>query len=659
MPRLLAIDHESSKPIHLGVFQHFKRIERLERITHGFLLLPTILILFSVNGAPTLGADPELDVPALVLEAQEKRKAVIRRSAAATVAIFGLDGGGGGSGVIITPDGYTLTNYHVSSACGDHMRCGLNDGKMYDAVIVGIDATGDVSLIKLLGRKDFPTAPLADSSQVKAGQWCFSAGNPFVLASNLQPSISLGIVSGVNRYQYPAGTLLEYADCIQTDAAVNPGNSGGPLFNLAGEVIGINGRCSFEKRGRINVGVGYAISANQIKQFLGVLKGGRLCDHATLGATVGTDPTGRTAVTNLLSSVDAYRRGLRFGDEILSLADREVSSTNVFKNILGTLPRDWRVPLIVRRDGKTRELLVRLDGVHTEKELIDLVFPERPPGAMPPNIPRKNADEPEPSKEPSEDGDEASKKTETQDAADLPDSLRRLLPKKELVASMLTKRKGFANFYFNELERDRTWQQVRQLGEFTATAESWNWSGKLTGESTPISLQSSPEAATLRVGSRTRTVDFAKPLSDVISQRRENGILVAFRALQQFLREGPKRIGDTSYLGKMPVYAGSSIRMSEQPRLDTLQTLWFDAVVRFSVQPDGRVALIEVFGDAESDPVELYLDNYQVHRIGDSELLVPGRMRLQYGTDPMLYVDVEDVRIATTVPQQEPADATN
>ena len=68
-----------------------------------------------------------------------------------TVAIFGLDGGGGGSGVLITRDGYALTNYHVSSACGDHMRCGLNDGKVYDAVIVGVDATGDVSLIKLLG----------------------------------------------------------------------------------------------------------------------------------------------------------------------------------------------------------------------------------------------------------------------------------------------------------------------------------------------------------------------------------------------------------------------------------------------------------------------------------------------------------------------------
>src|SRR5690606_32771496 len=133
------------------------------------------------------------------------------------------------------------------------------------------------------------------------------------------PSISLGIVSGVSRYQYPAGTLLEYADCIQTDAAVNPGNSGGPLFDLSGQVIGINGRCSFEKRGRVNVGVGYAISANQIKHFMGVLRSGRLVDHATLGATVSTDETGKVLVSNILNSSDAYRRGLRYGDEIVRL----------------------------------------------------------------------------------------------------------------------------------------------------------------------------------------------------------------------------------------------------------------------------------------------------------------------------------------------------
>ena len=142
--------------------------------------------------------------------------------------------------------------------------------------------------------------------------------NPFLLATDFQPTVSWGLVSGVHRYQYPAGTLLEYADCIQTDAAINPGNSGGPLFNDRGELVGINGRGSFEKRGRVNVGVGYAISINQVKLFLSHLHSGRIVDHATLGATVATDDQGLVRVSNILESSDAYRQGLRFNDEVIA-----------------------------------------------------------------------------------------------------------------------------------------------------------------------------------------------------------------------------------------------------------------------------------------------------------------------------------------------------
>ena len=110
-------------------------------------------------------------------------------------------------------------------------------------------------------------------------------GNPFLLATDFTPTVTFGLISGVHRYQYPSGTLLEYTDCIQIDTSINPGNSGGPLFNMDGELIGINGRGSFEKRGRVNSGVGYAISINQIKNFLGQLKAGLDTDHASLGAT--------------------------------------------------------------------------------------------------------------------------------------------------------------------------------------------------------------------------------------------------------------------------------------------------------------------------------------------------------------------------------------
>src|SRR4029079_3921354 len=243
------------------------------------------------------------------------------------VAVFANEGNGGGSGVVISPDGYALTNFHVAQPAGSHMKCGMADDRVYDAVIVGIDPTGDAARIKLLGRDDFPTAVMADSDNVKIGDWCFAVGNPFLLATDFQPNVTIRIVSRRHRYQPPAGTLLEYTDCIQTDAAINPGNSGGPLFNANGDLIGINGGGSCEQRGRVNVGVGYAISINQVKNFLGCLKSGRIVDHATLGATVAMSDRG-VRVSNILESSDAFRRGLRYDDEIVSFGGRAIDTPN-------------------------------------------------------------------------------------------------------------------------------------------------------------------------------------------------------------------------------------------------------------------------------------------------------------------------------------------
>ena len=262
-----------------------------------------LLTTSQVVSATHSAVDPE------VLAAERQRVEVIRSGSAAAVAIFAGDSGGG-SGVLVTPDGYALTNFHVVQPAGVAMTCGLADGRLYEAVLVGLDPTGDVALVKLLGRADFPCVSLADSDRVEPGDWCFAAGNPFLLATDLVPSISAGIVSGIHRYQEPAGTILEYTDCIQVDAAINPGNSGGGLFDAAGELIGINGRASFEKRGRVNVGAGYAISANQLRKFMGCLRAGRVCDHATLGATVSTAADGRVVVSDILQSSDAWRRGL-------------------------------------------------------------------------------------------------------------------------------------------------------------------------------------------------------------------------------------------------------------------------------------------------------------------------------------------------------------
>jgi len=131
---------------------------------------------------------------------------------------------------------------------------------------------------------------------------------------------------------------VEYADCLQTDASINPGNSGGPLYNADGDLIGINGRCSFEKRGRVNVGVGYAISINQIKNFLGSCTA---AGSSTMPRWVRRvrDEDGRIVVSDLLEPATAYRRGLRYGDDSSPSAARTVTTVNGFKNVLGSFLR--------------------------------------------------------------------------------------------------------------------------------------------------------------------------------------------------------------------------------------------------------------------------------------------------------------------------------
>ncbi len=342
------------------------KYRRLSNHWLSFLLLFALL----VGNAARVLAEP----PAALLDAEAKRIAVVNKAKDCVLAIFLTSGQGGGSGVVISPDGYALTNFHVALPCGKAMLCGMADGKAYDAVLVGLDPTGDVALVKLFGRDDFSYAELGDTDKTRVGDWVFAMGNPFLLATDFQPTVTYGIISGLHRYQKPADKreLLEYTDCLQTDASINPGNSGGPLFDAEGRLIGINGRGSFEKRGRVNVGAGYAISINQIKNFLAALRGGRIADHATLGAEAASDEGGRPVVTEIYETSDAYRRGLRRDDEIVSFAGRSISTTNAFKNVLGTLPKGWRVPLSYRHEGKQYDVLVRLAAAHSESELIEM-----------------------------------------------------------------------------------------------------------------------------------------------------------------------------------------------------------------------------------------------------------------------------------------------
>lgn len=342
-----------------------------------------------------------------VLADEGARIALVERCAPAVCAVMALDQPGGGSGVVFDPRGYVLTNYHVvgepdpkwrpptppdvpdaelqafraqNPGADDaaiaafvvrwqdawrrehaprgsrHYRSkkvGLPDGELYEAVVLGIDPGSDLAVLRLLPKRagqTWPHRPLGDSDAVCAGHTALAMGNPFLLASDFTPTVTFGVVSATHRYQDGQGNrLLVYPDCIQVDAPVNPGNSGGPLFDARGEVIGINGRIAVGERGRVNVGVGFAIASSQIRNFLGDLMAGRHAEHGTLdlsawradaaGGGGSKDPSLRGVyVQQIFKDAVAAAAGIALGDEIVRFDGRDVRSPNDLARWVGVLP---------------------------------------------------------------------------------------------------------------------------------------------------------------------------------------------------------------------------------------------------------------------------------------------------------------------------------
>ncbi len=562
----------------------------------------------------TLRASAELAPDAAVLRAESRRIAAIARASSAVVAVFDSAGQGGGSGVVISPDGFALTNFHVVAPCGPAMKCGMSDGRLYDAVVVGIDPTGDVALVQLLGRKDFPLAGLfphanlGNSDQVRAGDWAFTVGNPFLLADDFKPSVAYGMISGVHRYQYPAGTLLEYTDCLQTDAAINPGNSGGPLFNASGKLIGINGRGSFEKRGRVNVGVGYAISINQIKRFLAHLKSGRIVDHATLGATASTDDQGRIVVDDILERSDAFRRGLRYGDQIVRFAGREITTTNALKNVLGVYPRGWPVPLTFRREGKTYQAQVRLMGLHDQSALFDMV--------------QKEARKPVESPEIQPPGEEKPKRKSR-----MP-KIGRGKPKLPVaVAERYEARRGYANYWYNAQQQQRILNAYRKQCSLAKTGYAWHIAGSLP-DGKSLALDLGPDRGEARFpwgksGALFRGDMAGDGLETQLSPPRSGGLLLALHLWQRLLDKGLKRFGEVYYLGQMPYGPEGQLA-------DCLIGIHMGIEIRFLFDPKSvDLVAIEMYSSDETDLCEIGFSNFQTI----SGRRLPRNWVVRYGDD--------------------------
>lgn len=263
------------------------------------------------------------------------------------------------SGIIVTENGYILTNYHVIADAETIM---VNvDGQDYEAKLVGTDQLTDLAVVKIDG-ENLPAAELGNSDELTVGQWVIAVGNPFELLQ----TVTAGIVSAKGRSLMG---LADYEDFIQTDASMNPGNSGGALANLDGEIIGINTAISSPTGG--NVGIGFAIPINMAKEIMeqlienGKVSRGYLAimvqDISKEQASrIGLDTTLGAYVSSVEPNGPAARAGIQPGDIILEFNGEQVKNTTDLRTkIAGTLPGKT-VQLTIIRNGKEMKIEVKL-----------------------------------------------------------------------------------------------------------------------------------------------------------------------------------------------------------------------------------------------------------------------------------------------------------
>lgn len=272
---------------------------------------------------------------------------------------------GSGSGVVISPDGYVLTNDHVVENASKIIVT-LPGGEEYNADVVGMDNVTDLALLKLDG-SDFPYVKMADSDDLIIGEWVIALGNPFGLFDmNQQPTATIGIISGKNLdFGLLKGKIFQ--DMIQTDAAINPGNSGGPLINANGEVIGINTFIytgSQSKQG--SIGIGFAIPINRARRIAEELKvKGRIVRDFSTG--LRAQPLDlRTAtyldiplkegliITQIDENSPADKANLEYGDVIISVENQTVLSIDdIFEIIeINDIRPGDRLKLRIWRNGR-------------------------------------------------------------------------------------------------------------------------------------------------------------------------------------------------------------------------------------------------------------------------------------------------------------------
>jgi serine protease Do len=291
-----------------------------------------------------------------------------------------------GSGFIISEDGYIVTNNHVISGNEGprgnskvtSIKVIMPDRKEYEATLVGRDPSSDLAVLKI-NAKGLPFVKFGDSTRTRVGDWVVAIGNPFGLGG----TVTAGIVSALHRNTGQGGAYDRY---IQTDASINQGNSGGPMFDLNGNVIGIN-TLIFSPTGG-NVGIGFAIPAEQAFPIVQTLKGGARVKRGYLGVQIqqldegaadalGLQKNRGELVARVEPGEGADKAGVRQGDVIVKVNNRDVSPDETLSFIVSGLPIGSRIPIEIIRDGKRQTLTATLGERPAEDKLAAITSEEK------------------------------------------------------------------------------------------------------------------------------------------------------------------------------------------------------------------------------------------------------------------------------------------
>jgi Do/DeqQ family serine protease len=331
---------------------------------------------------PATGRQPAGDLPDFADVAARTVGAVVNISAMQVVrtydpfsGFFGDDmfgyrrGQSAGSGVMVTPDGYILTNNHVVDARMQQITVILGDRREREAKLVAADPATDLAVLKIEGR-NLPTMPWGDSSHLRVADWVLAIGNPYQLSS----TVTLGIVSALGRSGI---NVASYEDFIQTDAAINPGNSGGALVNKRGELIGIN-TAIFSEGGGYQ-GIGFAVPSNLARRVMNDLIEFGEVRRGSLGAVRTVSITEQLAEELRLRSTrgalvwqmsrdsSAYEAGIRPGDVIEAINGQPLDDPNAFTRAVADAPIGSTATIVVRREGRTAEFKVAIERARTQQ----------------------------------------------------------------------------------------------------------------------------------------------------------------------------------------------------------------------------------------------------------------------------------------------------